>query len=162
MIILKQNELSKWLKIILLITTIACVIFCIVIVPEVGREIAKANPEFKYMYYPSLIFILITAVPVFICLWKVFCISDEISKDNSFSDINAKHLKTISKLSLLDCVLYLIATVLLVIFNLCHPGLLLIIFAVILFGIAIAVVSSLLSHLVQKASDMKKENDLTI
>ena len=43
-----------------------------------------------------------------------------------------------------------------------HPGVLLFSLAVIFAGIAVAVVSAVLSHLVAKAGDLQEQSDLTI
>ena len=95
-------------------------------------------------------------------LWKSWNICERISSDQSFCEGNAKALKHISILALVECILYLMAAFVLVLCNLLHPGILLIILFIQFAGIAIAVVAATLSHLVKKASDIKAENDLTI
>lgn len=109
-----------------------------------------------------MIFIWITAVPFFSALYKALLICQEISNDNSFCQDNAGRLQEISKLALSECILYLAATIILFILNLLHPGILLITLFIIFVGISTAIASAALSHLTEKASELKKENDLTI
>lgn len=159
---MKQKELAKWLKLVITFAALIGVFLCLVIVPTLGHDFALMYPEFDYMYWPCLIYIWITAVPFYFALYKAFLICREISADNSFCTENAQRLKEISKLALSECILYLAAMIILFVLNLLHPSILLIMLFIIFTGISIAIISAALSHLVEKASELKKENDLTI
>lgn len=159
---MKQKELAKWLKLVITFAVLIGVFLCLVIVPTLGHDFALMYPEFDYMYWPCLIYIWITAVPFYFALYKAFLICREISADNSFCTENAQRLKEISKLALSECILYLAAMIILFVLNLLHPSILLIMLFIIFTGISIAIISAALSHLVEKASELKKENDLTI
>lgn len=159
---MKQKELAKWLKLVIAFAALIGVFLCLVIIPTLGHDFALMNPELDYMYWPCLIYIWITAVPFYFALYKAFLICREISADNSFCTENAQRLKEISKLALSECILYLAAMIILFVLNLLHPSILLIMLFIIFTGISIAIISAALSHLVEKASELKKENDLTI
>ncbi|MDI6618455.1 MAG: DUF2975 domain-containing protein [Clostridiales bacterium] len=159
---MKQSELAKWLKCIIIISAFIGLFLCGLIAPLLGSDAASANPELKFMLWPSLIFIWITAVPLYMALWESWLISCDISNDNSFCDQNAKRLKSISKLALCECIFYLAAIITLMALNMLHPGILLIAVLIIFISISISVTSAALSHLVEKASALKQENDLTI
>lgn len=159
---MKRIELSKWLKFIIAFSALIGIFLCLFIAPDLGREAVSMNPELHYMYWPSLIFIWITAVPFYTALFKLWSICEEIYKDNSFCMKNAVRLKDVCKLALSECILYLLAIILLSFYKVLHPGILIIILFIIFIGISVAVVSAALSHLVEKASDLKDENDLTI
>ena len=58
--------------------------------------------------------------------------------------------------------LYIIASIALVILNLLHLEVFILIVFIIFIGLAIAILSGALSYLVEKASNIKEENDLTI
>ncbi len=135
---------------------------CLLIVPALGKEAVLMNPELHYMFWPCLVFIWITAIPFYIALYKSWLICEEISKDNSFCIENAKRLKLIGKLALLECILYLIAMVVLFILNLLHPSVMLFILFIIFVGVSISIASAALSHLTENACALKNENDLTI
>ena len=94
--------------------------------------------------------------------YKGWLICGEFAKDNSFCKENVQRLKDISKLALLECILYLVAMIILLVLNLLHPSVLLMTLFIIFVGISIAVVAATLSHLVEKARELKEENDLTI
>ncbi|SHJ81495.1 Protein of unknown function [Clostridium amylolyticum] len=159
---MKQIELSKWLKFVIAFAAFIAAILCLLIVPALGKEAVLMNPELDYMFWPCLVFIWVTAIPFYIALYKAWLICQEISKDNSFCIENSKSLKLISKLALLECILYLAAMFILLILNLLHPSIILGVLFIIFVGISIAIASATISHLVENASELKKENDLTI
>lgn len=159
---MKQFELAKWLKTLIIISALIGLVLCFVIVPIIGKDAVLMNPDLEYIFYPSLIFIWITGIPFYIALWKSWSIASEIGKDRSFCKENADSLKTISRLALVECVLYFSAIISLLILNLLHPGLLLMALSIIFLGVAVAVAAAALSHLVEKANRLQEENDLTI
>jgi len=159
---MKRKELAKWLKLVIAFAAFIGVFLCFVIAPALGHDAVSMYPELDYMYGPCLIFIWVTAVPFYLALYKGLLICHEISADNSFCTENAQRLKEISKMALSECILYLAAMVILFGLNLLHPSILLMMLFIIFVGISIAVVSAALSHLVEKASELKEENDLTI
>lgn len=159
---MKQKELAKWLKLLIAFAALIGAFLCFIIAPTLAHDIALMYPEFNYMFWPSLVFIWLTAVPYYFALYKAWLICQEISADNSFCQENAQRLKEISKLAVFESIFYLTAAIILFIMNLLHPSILLMILFIIFVGISIAVVAATLSHLVKKASELKKENDLTI
>ena len=58
--------------------------------------------------------------------------------------------------------MYFAGMVVLMILNLLHPSILLMALFIIFVGVSIAVVAAVLSHLVEKACELKEENELTI
>ena len=159
---MKKLGIGKWLKSIVIITGIMGLIFLFIIVPCLGKDLVTNNPKLYYMYLPCYIFIFITAIPFYIALFCGWNIFDEISKDNAFCIKNAKSLSLISKLAVSECILYIIASIALVILNLLHLEIFILIVFIIFIGLAIAILSGALSYLVEKASNIKEENDLTI
>lgn len=159
---MKQLELAKWIKAIIIISAIIGLIICFIIVPVLGKDLLTIHPEFDYMFIPSLIFIWITAIPFYIALWLSWSIAGEISKDRSFSKKNADSLKKISYLAVSESMLYFLAIVALLILKLLHPGILIIALFIIFIGIALAVTTAALSRLVEKARLIEEENELTI
>lgn len=78
------------------------------------------------------------------------------------NNMNAKALSKISKLALLDSVICFVGVTVLGILGWIHFLIVIIAVFTILCGVAIAVIAAALGHLVQKASKVKDENDLTI
>ena len=159
---MERKELTKWLKIVTVLTGLIGLFLCFVVAPLLGLEMKFMYPEFSYMFWPCLIFIWATGVPFYIALYKGWLICGEFANDNSFSRENVQRLKEISKLALLECILYSAAMIILIVLNLLHPSILLMILFIIFVGISIAVMAATLSHLVEKARELKEENDLTI
>lgn len=159
---MSQKSLSKWLKSIIAGMAACGAIIYLYLVPIWGKDLAEANPELAYCYIPWLVVILISAIPCYWVLYFGWKISTEIGKDNSFSEENASYLKNISILAALDSAYFFTANLVLMILGMNHPGLFLISLLVVFVGIAITVAAAALSHLVKKAADIKKENELTI
>lgn len=159
---MKQSEMVKRLKLLIIFTALIGAVFLFVIVPKIGAAIAQSNSRFEYLLKPGIFLIWLTAVPVYISLYKVWKICGEISENNSFSEINAKYLSEISGLSVLDGAAYFVLIMLLLITN--HIDVIVIICLLVAVFIAffVAVVTAMLSHLTKKASQLKRENDLTI
>ncbi|MBU5334891.1 DUF2975 domain-containing protein [Intestinibacter bartlettii] len=159
---MKQNELAKSLKLFIGLTCIILAICGFIVVPKLGHDIASSNPEFSPLYYPFIIFIWITIIPFYGALFEGWKISNEINKDNSFSKNNLNSLNRIRKYALSECFLYFVGALILLYFNLLHLSILIIILFVIFIAMCISVFTAVLAHLVQKACDLKDENDLTI
>ena len=111
---------------------------------------------------PWLSFIWLLGIPCYIVLVIFWGICDEIRKDNSFSMKNAKALAIISKLAMVDSILCFSGIVTFSMFQMMHISILVLGILVVSVGIAISVIAAALGHLVQKASKLKDENDLTI
>lgn len=159
---MNQERLSKWLKIIILGVGICGAIIYFYIFPFWGREIIAEKPEFTYAYMPWLIFLWITAVPcyvVLICGWRI---ASEIEKDNSFSEVNARRLKIISYLAAGDCLLFFGGNIIFLFLDMNYAETVLLSLIIVFFGVAVAVTSAALSHLVYKAAELQEESQFTI
>ena len=86
----------------------------------------------------------------------------EIGKDNSFSEINAKMLKTIALLAAMDSVYIFVAGGILFALGMSTGIVEVLILFVVFAGVVVTVAAAALSHLVYKAAAMKEENDLSI
>lgn len=159
---MKREELARWLKLVIIFAALLGLFLCFVYAPGIGHDYVSMYPELDYMFLPCLIFIWLTAVPFYFTLHKAWLICQEISRDNSFCSGNAKRLKVIGKLAFSECILYLAGMIILCTMNFLEPGVFFIIMFIIFVGVSIGIVSATLSHLVEKASKLKEENDLTI
>ena len=171
-----QKELSLLLKVVVAVVAVFLLLVCALFVPLLGHEVtwffdsettgiaAEVTRLLgsRAVGIGTEVFIWLTAIPGFIALFLAWRIFAEIGRNNSFCTENAKRLRLISRLALVDTVLYMARAVALFTFGLMHPSVLLVLAAVILFGTAMTVAGAALSHLTQKAADMKADNDLTI
>ncbi len=113
-----------------------------------------------WMVAPGIVAVSLSAVPIVIALALFWRICTEIGRDNSFCHKNARWLGGIGLCAMVDTGYCAVGTV--TIELLAGSSLWVLGMAVCVVGVAIAVASFLLSHLVLKAADMKAENDLTI
>lgn len=159
---MSQKSLSRWLKGILAGIGVCGAIIYLYFIPDMGKIIAAANPEYAYCYIPWLTMLWISAIPCYMVLYFGWRISSEIGKDNSFSMENARYLKFISMLAIIDSGYFFLANMIFLLLNMSHPGVFLMSLFVEFMGVSVAVAAAGLSHLVKKAADIQNENELTI
>ena len=159
---MEQRELSKWLRIVLIGMGICGVIIYLLIVPGCGRWLVEEYPEFANRYWPWLIFLWMTGIPVFAVLVFGWKITGNICNDKSFSEETARYLVWISRLSAGDTAFFFLVNVLFLMIDMTHPSVVLASLFVVFAGVAVAVASAVLSHLVRKAAVLQEQSDLTI
>jgi len=118
------------------------------------------DPEVAWLVKPGIIAVSLSAIPIAIALVLFWQICTEIGRDNSFCHKNASRLTGIGFCALIDTAYCAVGTVTLEL--LVGSPVWVIGLMVCILGLAIALTSFLLSHLVLKAADLKAENDLTI
>lgn len=159
---MKHKELSVWLKLIIVFCGIFGLLFCIYIAPETGREMLLGSKNLEGLYNPFIAFIWITGIPFFMALVLGWQICSDIGFDQAFTVKNAGRLKIISVLSMVEGVLYIGALLYLFVVGSYHTNILIVMLLILFFSVVISIFTSLLSHLVRKASEIKEDNDLTI
>ena len=159
---MEQKLLSKWLKFIIIGVGICGIIIYAIVFPITGQMVVKQYEEVKAYFLPWLLFIWATGIPCYIALVFAWKIATNIGDDHSFSKINAKLLKWISMLAVGDAAFFLGGNLLFLILNMNHPSVVLISFIIVFVGIAVAVASAGLTHLVLKAAVLQEQSDLTI
>lgn len=157
-----QRSLSNWLKIIIAGIGGCGAIIYAYLIPWIGKDLVYANPEFSYCYVPWLCVIWLSAIPCYLALYFGWKITEEISRDNSFSMENARYLTYISIFALADSGYFFLANLVLLFLGMNHPSIFLGSLFVEFAGVAVAVAAAALSHLVQKAAKIQEENELTI
>lgn len=160
---MKQTSLAKWLKFIIFGIGICGLIVYALVLPAFGQSFADSyHGEFDNCYWPWLIFLWATGIPCFIALIFAWKIAGNIGADKSFSSANAKLLKWISLLAAGDAAFFFMGNIVYLLLNMNHPGIVLFSLIIEFIGIAIAVASAALSHLVQKAAVLQEQSDWTI
>lgn len=159
---MKQKELSLWLKLIIIICGFFGLLLCIFFSPEIGRNILLNSEDLKILYHPFITFIWVTGIPFFIALVLGWQICSDIGFDQAFTLKNADRLKIISVLSMIEGVLYVSALLYIFVVGSYHTNVLIFLLLILFFSVIISVFTSMLSHLVRKASEIKQDNDLTI
>lgn len=159
---MSPKSLSIWLKVAVI--ALAFIGLCVyaVIIPSYGVSKLSEYPEFSNRFLPWLLFITLTAIPVYFALTLCYLIAVNIGKDKSFSRKNSRYLKWIMIDVVAASTYFFIGNVILLFLSMSHPGIFLLSLLVTLLGFTLAVAAAVLSHLVAKAADIKNENDLTI
>lgn len=159
---MKQKELSRWLRGVVVIGWIACALLAWPIAPKLAWDAATDVPELAYLAWPCLAIFWLGLVVVAVAMgfaWRIFA---EIGRDNSFCRENARRLRAISFLALADTVLCILSMLALLLLHALHPGIFLLMLLIAAIGSGIAIASAALSHLTLKAALLQDENDLTI
>lgn len=159
---MEQKDLSIWLKGILAGLGICGLAVYFFIIPTYGKDAVMSNPEFAFCFWPWLIFLLLTAIPIYIALVLGWKIAMNIGADRSFCIENAKYLKWIAWLAAGDVGYFFIGNIVLLFLNMNHPGIILFSLLIDFVGIAVTVAAAALSHLVKKAAALQEQSDLTI
>lgn len=160
---MKQIALSKWLKFIIIGVGICGLIVYGMVIPMVGQWMAVfLQGEFDHCFWPWLIFIWITGIPCYIVLILAWKIAGNIGMDRSFCIENAKLFQWISVLAITDAAVFFAGNIVYLFLNLNHPSILLFSLLIVFVGVAVAIASAALSHLVLKASVLQEQSDWTI
>ena len=159
---MKQKELSRWLRGIVVVGWFTCALLAWPIAPKLARDAAFDAPEMEGLIWPCLTFCWLGLVVVAVALWFAWQIFGEIGRDNSFCRANARRLSVISKLALADTVLCILSIVVLLLLGAMHPGILLMMLLIAVVGAGIAAAAAALSHLTLKAAILQEDSDLTV
>jgi len=162
---MSQKSLARWIKGILLGFATFGIIFCICavyfgVIPLFGRDVFYDDKA--HLFMPWMFFLLITAIPCYIFLVMGWKIAVNIENDRSFSAENAAYLKKMAYLTLGDTIFFALGNIVFLFLNLSHPAMLLASLVIDFLGVSISVGCAALSHLVQKATEIQAENELTI
>lgn len=159
---MEQKGLAVWLKIILVGVGICGLVVYFVVFPSYGESLVNDYPEFANRFWPWLIFLWISGIPCYAVLLFGWKIATNIGRDQSFSNANAKYLKWIAWLAAGDGIFFFVGNIIFLFTNMSHPGVALFSLLVVFAGVAVAVASAVLSHLVQKAAVLQEQSDFTI
>lgn len=159
---MKQDTLSKWLRLIIIGVGICGIIIYAAVIPMMAEAMVDKYPEFSSFQWPWLILIWITAIPCYLVLILAWKIAINIGADRSFSAENAKLLKWIAVLAAADSAILFIGNLIFLLLSMNYPSIVLFSLLIEFFGIAISIASAALSHLVMKAAELQNQSDLTI
>ena len=159
---MSSRTLGFLMRVSVLAAAICGVFLCLYIIPSWGENIIYANPEFSGWFWPWLIFAWVVALPCFSVLVFVWKVSGAVMKDTVFTFLTAKWVKMGAVLLLLDAALLFIGNVILLLLGMNHPGMLLLSIIGDIFVVASALLASVLSRYLTKASVLQEETEGTI
>jgi len=159
---MKPDVFAKWLKAVIVGTTLIGLACCIYVIPLVMKIVKIRYPELAGWVLPWNILLYVCAVPCFVAMvicWKIAC---NIQADRSFSMDNAKLFKYFSYLAIGDSIVFLTGSVVYFLLGMNHPGMLIVELLIVFAGLAVFVCTAALSFLVSQAAQLQEDSDLTI
>lgn len=157
-----QSKLSRRLKAVILCVSLCLAGVYLWFLPMLGMEVRAENPEFAHCFWPWLIFLWGTGLPIVVAMATSWKIAAEIGADRSFTRENSLRMRRISTLAFWDTAYFFAGNLVMGFMFVSHPGVLLYSFFFDLAGICIGVVAAALSHLIYKAALLREEQTLTI
>ena len=153
---MSHKKLERWLKAILIVLAVCGLIFFGYIIPVMKRE------YFTDMAGTDVLWItlyILAAIPCYLVLWQGWGIANRIGDNNSFCRENTAALKNISALAMADTVYFFCIKVAMLICGLTRTDIIFMAMVIIFIGVAISGAAAILSHLVEKATAIKEENE---
>lgn len=154
-----NEKLGGLLKaIIIVLGVLGLGVYCLVI-PWTLMTFVESYPEFSYYFIPWLIFLIITALPMYFILGLGISVSGEITKGNTFTVKNVKSLKGAALCLAIDSGYFFLGNIALWLLNMNYPGVVCASTALCIFVFCIAGAVDILADLVNKAVEIREENE---
>ena len=67
---MRQKELEKWLKIVIIAVALCGLVVCAVAIPWIGHVLIASDPQLSDMYIPWLVLFIISAIPCYVISHK--------------------------------------------------------------------------------------------
>ena len=159
---MNQKRMSLMLKSVTIIIGLMGTVFFLILLPSLANDLRNGYKEVAYMYWPGLLYGWLIGVIVYAALYNLWEICCEIGKDNSFSNENIKYLNNIGVLAIIAVAVWFTGLVVLISINVISIAFFVLMVVGIIASVAIAIITIVLAHLVDKAYELKSENELTI
>ena len=158
-----HKKLAVLLRIGLMIAALVCGAIFFWFLPQLGRGIALADPEYAWAFWPCLIFAWLFAVPVFWAMAALWAVFGRIGRGDAFCAENARAMATVSHLAFFDAVLVPVGVITLALLGAGSPGMTVIAMpAGVMVCTLVGVMAMALSRLVADAAHLQDESDLTV
>jgi len=159
---MSSKTLGKLMRISIVAAALCGLFIFTYIIPEFGKSIIRSYPEFSSWFWPWIVFAWLIALPCFIVLILVWKVSYAVTNDTVFTFTTARRVKTGAILLLIDAVFLFVGNVILLFLKMNHPSVVILSFMGLIFLLAFAVLASVLSRYLTKASILQEESEGTI
>ncbi|ETT31884.1 hypothetical protein C161_24609 [Paenibacillus sp. FSL R5-192] len=151
-----------FLKLAVLLIGVPILALCIFGIPWLANN--PVNPNYAGALYPIVIIMYVSVIPFIVALYQAFRLLSYIDKNEAFSLMSVKSLKTIKYCAIVISSFYFVMLpfVYVVAEKDDAPGLILMGMVPVFASLVIAVFSAVLQRLLQEAIDIKSENDLVV
>ena len=132
--------------------------------PQVEGRNANSDPISLYFNDPFLAYVYLSFIPFFIALYQAFKLLGYIEKDKVFSEVSVKALRNIKYciVAFIGFITLIMPWIMMFAEDDDAPGVVLIPLVIIFASAVIATAVAIAQRLLQKAVDLKSENDLTV
>lgn len=131
--------------------------------PGTVSEMAVADPELAYLQFPFLAYIYIGCIPFIFALYQAFKLLGYIDNDNAFSIASVKALKNIKYAAVAIIMLFAVGELYVMFFiDGDRAGIVALGIYLTFITTIIATFAAILQKLLQDATEIKSENDLTV
>lgn len=159
---MNQKKMSIMLKSIAVMAGVMGLLFLTILMPVLADDCRNMYSESAYLYWPGLCYGWLIGIIYYMALFQFWKICNEIGRDNSFSKENIKSLNIISILAVLAAGIWFAGLVGLILIKSISISFFALMSIAILISLAVAIIATVLSHLVRKAYELKEESELTI
>lgn len=159
---MNQKKMSFMLKGIAIMAGTMGLVFLAVLMPMLAMDCKREYEESAFLFWPGICYGWLIGIMCYVALFQFWKICVEIGRDNSFSLENIRSLNIISKIAVIVTIIWFTGLVGLIIMGSISIGFFILMSVAVLLSLAVAVVATVLAHLVQKAYELKKETELTI
>ncbi|KRQ86163.1 hypothetical protein ABG79_02004 [Caloramator mitchellensis] len=153
---------TLFLKTVIFLIGIFVLGLCVIGLPIAAIEAARIYP--KFIYIPIFAGLYSSAIPFLFALYQAIKILNYIDKNKAFSDLSVNALKFIKQCAVIISIIYISIMPFLYVIGEKDdaPGIILIGLIIIFASFVVAVFAAVLQKLLEKAIEIKSENDLTI
>ena len=161
---MKKTTMTRLLHAVLIVAVLLAGLFFFAWLPMVGKEMAVADPEFAWAYWPCLIWAWIFSLPIFSAVYPAWLVFSSISApEGAFTRLNARCLRTIAILAFADAVIFPVGMLVVGFLGAGSAPLAVLLTPAVMFVCAaVGIAALVLSHLVDDAAGLKEDSDLTI
>ncbi len=161
---MKKTTMTRLLHAVVIVAAVLAGLFFFAWLPMMGREMAAADPEYAWAYWPCLIWAWVFALPIFAAVYPAWLVFSSISApEGAFTRLNAVCLRVIAILAFADAVIFPAGMVIVGLMGAGQPGLTVVITPIVMFLCgAVGVAALVLSHLVDDAANLQEDHDLTV
>lgn len=159
---MEQKRFANWLKVILSGVGLIGTMIYLGVFPIIGGNMLAGCPDFTVCFWSWLLFLWATGIPFYAALVLCWRIVSSVGAGDSFTRKNAERFNRISYLAAFDTIFFFVGDIIFYLLDMSHPIFLLLSLIVVFIGVSVAVVSAVLSRLVQKAADLQEQSDFTI
>jgi hypothetical protein len=160
--VMSSKTLCNLIRAAVIAVALCAAVVCCAILPAVGNSFRDSYADFAHAYLPWLIFLWVTALPVFAVLGLVWKASAAVGHDSVFTVGTARLVKYGAIFILADTIFFCAGNMVLLLLGMNHPAIVLASFFIGVLGMALAAIAAVLARYLTKAAALQEEVDGTI